>query len=146
MATPFSPEIVKALATYFSTDPSTHILKWDNLWKENNTPWDQGKSNPALSDTILSHPDLFPAGNGKRKRALVPGCGRGYDVSVLAELGYEAWGLEGSSTAVKICREAVGEKERVGFVVGDFFETGWQGECGGGDFDLIYDYTVRFFS
>lgn len=72
---------------------------------------------------------------------MVPGCGRGYDVFVLAEMGYEAWGLEGSRVAVDICRGEVGGKERVGFVQGDFFESGWEGECGGAGFDLIYDYT-----
>ena len=148
MATP-TPLISPAsrLASYFATDPSTHLQKWNELWDEKFTPWDQGTSNPALHDAILSHPELFSAspsenGNQKRKRALVPGCGRGYDVFVLAEMGYETWGLEGSRVAVDICRGEAGRKERVGFVEGDFFETGWEEKCGGADFDLIYDYTV----
>ncbi|KAG9242946.1 S-adenosyl-L-methionine-dependent methyltransferase [Calycina marina] len=139
-----NPESAVYLAKLFSSEPSSHIEKWNGLWKDSYTPWDQGISNPALLDAITNHPELFPSailGEGKRRRALVPGCGRGYDVPVLAELGYDAWGLEGSVDAVDACRKATKGKEHVGFVQGDFFGTEWEAECVGGEFDLIYDYT-----
>lgn len=100
----------------------------------------------------------------RRRKALVPGCGRGYDVLLLAGFGYDALGLEVSEGAVRRCWEewekekergkgeggmyAVRDEEGVGagevrFVRGDFFagEGEWMGD-GEGGFDLIYDYTV----
>ncbi len=37
----------------------------------------------------------------RRRRALVPGCGRGYDVLLLAAFGYDAYGLESSELALE---------------------------------------------
>lgn len=97
---------------------------------------------------------------GKRRKALVPGCGRGYDVFLLRSFGWDVVGLEVSETAVKRAeeeREKIdrGERDGKGYEVkyeevglgmadlekGDFFE--WNGgKWGEGGFDLIYDYTV----
>jgi methyl halide transferase len=139
---------------------------WENLWAKGDfLPWDKGAPNPALIDTLKEREDLI--GNAmvtdedgkqrRRKRALVPGCGRGVDVLLLKSFGYEAVGLEYSEAAVKACRkyqEGYGsgyriQDEKLGegtarFVVGDFFQDGWLAEIGGQEnqFDLIYDYTV----
>ena len=100
-------------------------------------------------------------GNRYRKKALVPGCGRGVDVLLLASFGYDAYGLEYSGAAVQACRQEEKESttsakypvrdEEVGrgkvtFVQGDFFKDDWLEELGLGlnCFDLIYDYTVSF--
>ncbi|KAI9831687.1 MAG: hypothetical protein M1819_004753 [Sarea resinae] len=102
----------------------------------------------------------------RRKRALIPGCGRGYDVLLFASFGYDAVGLDVSDTAVRLCREFAAEHEgeyplrgdaaavagteqggkgvgrgEARFVKGDFFSTEWEAEFGGGEFDLIYDNT-----
>ncbi|KAK2806779.1 hypothetical protein FQN50_005641 [Emmonsiellopsis sp. PD_5] len=138
---------------------------WDELWKKKTTPWDRGHYNPALEDTLLQRggflgsalrDDASGEESQRRKKALVPGCGRGYDVTLLAAFGYDAYGLEYSSTAVEICREeAAGVEDKitardqkvgrgkVTFVQGDFFKNGWLEEIGveEGRFDLIYDYT-----
>ena len=98
------------------------------------------------------------SGQTVRRKALVPGCGRGYDVLLLASFGYDAVGVEASEAAVKAAKEEHKKAEEkvlypakdeklgkgsVEFVVGDFFDDGWvkavQAEKG---FDLIYDYTV----
>lgn len=101
------------------------------------------------------------------------GCGRGYEVVMLALHGFDACGLEISQTAVAEAEKyasgelkeqpsawnfgSVKKKNRqeeirgvVKFVEGDFFRGGWEGQgcCDNGDgegkFDLIYDYTVSF--
>jgi hypothetical protein len=100
----------------------------------------------------------------------VPGCGKGYDVALLASYGYDAYGLEVSSHAAeraneyladpgagplegeyKVKDETVGSG-KVECLLGDFFENGWvlevegsknvdgEGEFGG--FDVVYDNTV----
>lgn len=166
---------------FLDRDVSTHPNGWEELWVQDFLPWDKGFPGPALSD-LLSSPapgtlpppqlappkdeDLggVPAGVGpgqriRRLRALVPGCGKGYDVLLLASHGYDAWGVESAETAVKQAKEEMrGWKEkkeykvhdeRVGrgvaeFKLGDFFEDAWWEEVDREKegFDLIYDYTV----
>jgi methyl halide transferase len=138
---------------------------WENLWTEGDfLPWDKGSPNPALIDTLKEHEDIIGNamverdGKVRRKKALVPGCGRGVDVLLLKSFGYEAIGLEYSETAVKACHdfeEQHGSEyhildEKLGegtakFVVGDFFRDDWLTHTAGSEktFDLIYDYTVR---
>ncbi len=137
---------------------------WEDLWAKGNfLPWDRGAPNPALIDTLRERQDIIGNamvevdGKLRRKRALVPGCGRGVDVLLLKSFGYEAIGLEYGQTAVKACHEYEGAHgseyqtydEKLGdgsarFVVGDFFMDDWLAEIGGQEnkFDLIYDYTV----
>lgn len=137
---------------------------WDALWKNQTTPWDRGVHNPALEDTLLQKTGFLgkavaesEGGEKRRKKALVPGCGRGVDVFLLAEFGYDAYGLECSGTALEECKKEA-EKVKDGlkardqevgmgsytFLEGDFFKDGWLKEAGleQGCFDIIYDYTV----
>jgi SAM-dependent methyltransferase len=115
--------------------------------------------NPALSDALKDKASIIGQplhSDGRRKRALVPGCGKGYDVLLLAAAGYDAIGLdlEGAiQQANSFTIEAWGRKEydvwdeRIGrgeleFVDGDFYKEDWEKEVGEGGFDVIYDYTV----
>ncbi|KAI1925511.1 hypothetical protein LOZ65_002816 [Ophidiomyces ophidiicola] len=139
---------------------------WEDLWKDAVTPWDRGCHNPALEDALVNRQDILgPAiehmedGTIRRKKVLVPGCGRGVDVFLFASFGYDAYGLEYSITALGVCEEetkkyidndgkipakdkAVGSGG-VKFLQGDFFADGWLKDAGleEGGFDLIYDYT-----
>lgn len=136
---------------------------WERLWAEGDfLPWDKGAPNPALADTLKEREDIIgnaiveTEGKKRRKRALVPGCGRGVDVLLLKSFGYEAVGLEYSETAVQACRRfqeecgaeyctydsTVGEGTAQ-FVTGDFFKDDWLAAIAGSEcgFDLIYDYT-----
>ncbi|TAQ83924.1 hypothetical protein B7494_g7752 [Chlorociboria aeruginascens] len=150
------------LVSHFSVDSSQHGSRWDTLWAENFIPWDQGSAHPALIDALSHRTDLLgspvmkdSSGTERRKRALVPGCGKGYDVLVFASFGYDAWGLEVSETAIKACEELEKEtrqadeyqvknrdvgKGAVNFIHGDFYGTEWQGQASD-RFDVIYDYT-----
>ncbi|XMA13160.1 hypothetical protein WAI453_005951 [Rhynchosporium graminicola] len=134
-----------------------HGSKWNDLWTEGFLPWDKGFPNPALSDVLSQRQDLLPpcisnSQQKHRKRALVPGCGKGYDVLLLSAFGYDAYGLEISSKALeeakKVEKDMAGkdvyatregvERGKIEWVAGDFFDKkGVLGE----KFDLIYDYT-----
>jgi SAM-dependent methyltransferase len=140
--------------------------KWDDLWKDNFLPWDRGTVNPALYDLLVQKKDLIgesfstdSTGTEKKKRALVPGCGRGYDVLLLASFGYDAVGVDGSEIAITACKELAagsldkyplqkGVKERgsMTFLTGDFFSKAWEAEMPFHSdfegFDFVYDYTV----
>jgi SAM-dependent methyltransferase len=158
------PEIGRLQSTFITSPYQSHPAKWDSLWKESYTPWDRGGPSLALADLVTSHPNLFPAPTGaERKKALVPGCGRGYDAVLLSVLGYDVVGLDYSSVAVEEARSNEGkmagegvwedvtqerEKGSVTWVQGDFFHDGWlqQTGMGKGGLDLIFDYTVRVLS
>ncbi|KAF9886492.1 hypothetical protein FE257_011399 [Aspergillus nanangensis] len=168
MADP-SPPKGKLISHFEDRSIQDHGPGWSNLWDTGNSSlWDRGKPSPALIDTIESHQQtrddcLFHpiAADGRRKRALVPGCGRGYDVVMLALHGFDAYGLEISATAVKeaeayasaemehprpynfgqAARATADESSRgtARFVQGDFFRDDWCGDDA--KFDLVYDYT-----
>lgn len=161
-APPDQPTDARArLLAHFQGDPSAHGQKWDELWKEGFLPWDNGFPNPALVDLLAERQDLLEpaAGVAKRgrKKALVPGCGKGYDVLVLSAWGYDAYGLDISSNALEAAKETEREiggndeykaregvhKGNVTWLVGDFFKDDFLKNVDGeATFDLIYDYTV----
>lgn len=142
---------------------------WSALWDKGDfLPWDRLKPSPALPDTLINHSNvvgtaLVTTDSGtRRKRALVPGCGRGVDVLLLQSFGYDVVGLEYSESALKACEdfakqheaeysvqdEKIGKGSRT-FVHGDFYKNDWLDAAGlnkDSTFDLIYDYTVRVFS
>lgn len=154
------------LAAHFqSSEPSSHGQKWDELWIENFLPWDRGGPNPALVDLLAEKKELLGISKGAegkhgKKKALVPGCGKGYDVLLLSACGYDAYGLEISSGALEAAKknekEVVGDgpddvyKTREGvkkgpitWLAGDFFKGEYFKDVKGEPkFDIIYDYTV----
>lgn len=107
-------------------------MTWDEAWREGRTGWDAGASPPALDEWLERH-KVEPG------RALVPGCGAGYDVFTLAEAGWEAVGLEVSPTAAGRFDEERRKRgiplESAHIQVADFFGSDL------GPFDLIFDYT-----
>ena len=153
-----------ALKQHFNTYQGENYAEgWSKLWEKGEfLPWDRGLPSPALIDTLINHKGVVGTAmvDGRRKKALVPGCGRGVDVLLLQSIGYDAVGLEISLGAVKACLEYAKENdetsaakdERIGkgtrtFVHGDFYKNDWFKDAGmddGDAFDLIYDYTVSF--
>ena len=149
------------LAAHFSTHSGKNYLEgWEKLWSEKSyLPWDRGTPSPALEDALAHKTAVIgraTAADGqsqRRKLALIPGCGRGVDVLLLAAYGYDAVGLDYSSSAIEECKrfeqahkdEYPAKDPHVGkgtvtFVSGNFFERDW--ETAEGKYDLIYDYTV----
>ncbi|KAF2128535.1 thiol methyltransferas-like protein [Dothidotthia symphoricarpi CBS 119687] len=136
---------------------------WTSLWESNESNlWDRGQPSPAFVDFLDTHAYGKSLVNGGHQlKALVPGCGRGHDVAMLALHGFESYGLEVSPTAVETANEHVkfqlakpaphnfGETvnrptpANARVILGDFFQQDWKGELGAdfGGFDLIYDYT-----
>ena len=146
------------MATFASLDLEGHPSAWEHLWSTSITPWDRAGPSPPLADLLASRMDLFhPSPEGARRTALVPGCGRGHDVLLLASFGYDVVGLDLSETAIREAKEnerkvdlegvyplqvGVRERGKVSFVTGDFFEDGFLNEAGVQNFDLIFDFTV----
>ncbi|CAK0786945.1 hypothetical protein CVIRNUC_010159 [Coccomyxa viridis] len=116
---------------------------WINMWKDGILPgqrFDKTRAAPslvrALEEGTLSV---------KNKRVLIPGCGRGYDVILMAQHGATpAMGLDLVEDAVKAAEmykdstdASNNVKARAWYTDGDFFK--WTDEAG--PFDVAYDYT-----
>lgn len=134
---------------------------WDTLWQQKTTPWDRSIPNPALIDALHEKSSILspssPSETTRRKKALVPGCGRGYDVLLFASHGYDAYGLDISATAVEACKQLDSEQGNDdakyplkdttttrgarNFLVVDFFRDDLSSYTNGEGFDVIYDYT-----
>ena len=110
---------------------------WDALWVAGVQPqqrWDIGGSHPCLLAANA-------AGSLPQGRALVPGCGRGYDVASLASPTRRVVGLEISPAAAAAARAylAATAPEKLphcSIEDGDFFA------YAAGPFDLVVDYTM----
>ncbi|KAJ5638082.1 hypothetical protein N7490_007961 [Penicillium lividum] len=160
--TPIKIEEVQAhLAQY---KDGKYVDGWASLWdKGGKLPWDRGFPNPALEDTLVQQRATIGGpmaqdaqGQSYRRKALVPGCGRGVDVLLLASFGFDAYGLEYSAAAVEECKKEKTENDswyrvrdqtigrgNVTFVQGDFFDDAWLQAIGVplNGFDVVYDYT-----
>lgn len=120
---------------------------WEGMWSSGLKPgdaFDEKFCHPALQQLISSN-NILPNPSSLNQRALVPGCGRGYEVCALAESGLfsEVIGLDVSPTGIAAAKKhamdvggAAAEKST--FIAGDFFEYNPLGDAG---FGLIVDYT-----
>ncbi|KAF4845400.1 putative thiol methyltransferase 2 [Colletotrichum siamense] len=159
----------RLISHFTSRDREKQSSGWSELWESDESNlWDRGKPSPALIDLIESRSEVLPRpSTGRRLKALVPGCGKGYDVVMLALHGYDVYGLEVSERGADVARQyAAAELPEPGeynfgtydsvsgaqpgevkILAGDFFKRDWEAQCASssGDdfegFDLIYDYT-----
>lgn len=124
------------------------MVGWEEMWSRDGglkpgTFFDARESSPALLEVLDRD---YSGEGGKGKTALVPGCGRGYDVVNLARRGFAAKGSEIARTAVEAAEEYARQAHAKdgaalagssSFTLTDFFQL----EPPAGGFDLIYDYT-----
>jgi methyl halide transferase len=110
---------------------------WEDLWQEGTTPWDLGRPTPLLRSELVpwrsQECNKVPA-----FRALVPGCGAGYDLISIAQWIDErettdppnvVVGLDLSETSLQRASEVVGNdtfsalnRTCVKLMCGDFFQ------------------------
>lgn len=152
------------LRQHFQDQPAEeHTGRWEAMWQQNVTPWDRAGPHPILAEVINGNRDIIgrPVEGFvdiiSRKKALVPGCGRGYDVLLLASYGYDAYGVDVSQTAIDACIELdktqaedtakypikdpkIGRGSR-NFICADIFKDNLLAHTGGMEFDIIYDHT-----
>ena len=105
-------------------------VDWEEAWRAGTTPWDAGKSPPALRS--LLDREIVPPG-----RILIPGCGAGYDLSALAREDREVVGIDLSEQAREAFLAAHSDLPgNVVYEVADFFS--FEPPAG---FDFVWDYT-----
>lgn len=105
---------------------SSRTAFWTKRWAAGRTPWDLGGIPRELSAFL----GRFPTG----KRALIPGCGSGYEVRAFHEAGHSPTAIEFSPPAVETARRILGDLgSRV--IHGNFFKHDFAGEC----FQIVYE-------
>lgn len=159
-------QLVKLRKHFEVLSPEDQMQAWDQLWQNGLKPWDRNQPNPALVETVEKKPEMFASpvqerdGSKSRKKALVPGCGGGYDVVLFASLGFDAYGLDTSQTAVKTAEKMAADQNKdqqypvrdaqagrgdANFIATDFFKDDWLSQTHPSapdrTFDIIYDHT-----
>ena len=77
---------------------------WDQRYREGRDGWELGAPAPPL-DAFVREDPRCPLPTGP---VLVPGCGRGHEAALLADLGFEAIGLDLSGEALREARRLHG--------------------------------------
>jgi SAM-dependent methyltransferase len=105
------------------------MTDWEERYQKADTPWDKGRAHPGLVAWLARQP--------LRGKVLVPGCGSGHDVRVLARQGAEVLGLDVAPSAIRAAQAhpAVGSER---YALGDFFAPPpeWSGA-----FDGLFEHT-----
>ena len=103
---------------------------WEQRFQARQTPWDRGAPSPQLA-TWLEARALSPC------RIVVPGCGNGHEVAVLAQRGFEVTALDYASAAIASTRERLGRvNANAALVQADVTE--WMPSA---SFDAVYEQT-----
>lgn len=108
------------------------MTDWQQQYETGETPWDRGAPAPALVQYLATNP--------MTGRVLVPGCGTGQDVRVLALSGAEVLGLDIAPAAVERARRFLAGTPRAEVALGDLFTDTAQPPLAG-SFDLVWEHT-----
>jgi SAM-dependent methyltransferase len=104
-------------------------VDWEARYRSGDTPWEKGAGAPPLEE--------FLARERVTGRVLVPGCGSGHDVRLLAAQGAQVVGLDLAPAAIQraAAHAAVAGET---YVLGDFFALPreWSGA-----FDAVFEHT-----
>ena len=104
---------------------------WQAKFESNVTPWDRGDASPQLRQW-LSSKVLTTC------RIVVPGCGSGYEVAVLARSGFDVTGIDYAPAAIARTRSAVAaanasadviEADVLTFTPGTLFDAVYEQTC-----------------
>ncbi|MFQ3224556.1 MAG: SAM-dependent methyltransferase [Lentimonas sp.] len=105
------------------------VKDWNAAYEKGDMPWDKGEAAPPLRAFLKRAPI---AG-----RVLVPGCGLGHDVRLLAKQGASTVGLEIAKNAVRRA-QAIPANRAASFEVGDFLNLSDRYH---GQFDFVVEHT-----
>ena len=70
---------------------TSNAVDWSARYQSNDTPWDLGGAHPELAARIA---EGLVASPSSRRRAVVPGCGRGHDALALARAGWHVTAID----------------------------------------------------
>jgi len=104
--------------------------EWESRYQNGETGWDRGGTSPALAHW-LTHGLRAPA------RVLIPGCGLGHEVIMLARMGFSVTAIDIAPSAVAhLKRELAKVDLRAKVMLGDLFAY-----TSDKPFDAVYEQT-----
>ncbi|MDA7640064.1 TPMT family class I SAM-dependent methyltransferase [Opitutaceae bacterium] len=107
-------------------------MDWDQSYQNNETPWERGEPAPPLVEYLESH--------SISGRVLVPGCGLGHDVRLVASMGCDTLGVDLSETALNRARAYKGpEQGSVSYQLADMLDA--NNGIRGASFDYVFEHT-----
>jgi methyl halide transferase len=106
---------------------------WEHSYQSGDTPWDKGSAAPPLAELIdLCGQDIWGSGP-----VLVPGCGTGHDVRLIARCGVEVWGVDIAPSAVAAAQGIPATGGEV-YHVGDVLSPEWGDDV---QFSAMWEHT-----
>jgi SAM-dependent methyltransferase len=111
--------------------PTLDAAYWEDCYRRGDTHWEKGAPSPGLVDFLASHPDLEPASVG------VPGCGTGHDVRAWAGAGFDAFGYDIASSAIRAAIAGTGPGLKAQFASADFLH-----DEPARRFDWLWEHTL----
>jgi SAM-dependent methyltransferase len=109
------------------------MTDWNARYEKGDTPWEKGCAAPPLRE-LLSKTDMEIWGTGL---VLVPGCGTGHDVRLIAEQGLSVIGLDLAEQAI-LRAKAYPQRCGESYELGDFLSPAWRA---GKSFSAIWEHT-----
>ena len=73
--------------------------EWEARYQSGDTPWEKGEPSPGLVDFLAARPEL------PRGTVCVPGCGTGHDVRAWAKAGFQSFGFDLASSAIRLAEQ-----------------------------------------
>lgn len=104
-------------------------MDWERRYQSGDTPWEKGYAAPPLEDYLA----LYPI----QEKVLVPGCGLGHDVRLLAKQGATVTGLDIAPSAIAQAKRFT-QMGKIFYVLGDFFHLPQEFE---NKFDWLVEHT-----
>jgi len=105
---------------------------WENRYQTGDMPWEKGEASPGLIDFLEAHREL-PRGS-----VAVPGCGTGHDVRAWAKAGFDAWGFDLASSAIRLSEE----KTAAAGLKASFSRLDFLSENPPREFDWLFEHTL----
>ena len=103
---------------------------WEDRYQSGQTGWDRGAASPAIF-TWMEHKQLKPC------RIFIPGCGRGYEVAILAERGFQVTAVDITTAAMVSVRGLLAQQGvSATLIQADLLQ--WEADF---PFDAIYEQT-----
>ncbi len=100
--------------------------EWSDRYRSHNTKWDLGQSPEQLVSYIVEL--------AERKKVLIPGCGRGYEIKDFHEASHEVTAIDFSEGAIEASRQVIGDlADKI--ICDDFFKTPLKEDS----FDICYE-------
>jgi methyl halide transferase len=109
------------------------MTDWNERYRQQDMPWEKGTPAPPLVELLERCPSL----NWGAGPVLVPGCGYGHDVRLLAQQGLTVVGLDLADIAISQARQF----QRIAaesYELGNFLDAAWRENR---EFSAIWEHT-----